>query len=57
MHTDPAHDEVVHHKPKHLAERFEGLIGIVMVAAIILQVIGLVFGLMTTGPVEPKWMQ
>ena len=57
MHTDPTHDEVVHHKPKHLAERFEGLIGIVMVAAIILQVIGLVFGLMTTGPVEPKWMQ
>ena len=57
MHTDPTHGEVVHHKPKHLAERFEGLIGVVMVAAIILLAIGLVFGLMTTGPVEPKWMQ
>ena len=57
MHTDPAHDEVVHHKPKHLAERFEGLIGVVMVAAIVLLAIGLIYGLMTTGPIEPKWMQ
>ena len=57
MHTDPTHDEVVHHKPKHLAERFEGLIGVVMVVAIILLAIGLIYGIMTTGDADPKWMQ
>ena len=57
MHTDPAHDEAVHHKPKHLAERFEGLVGVVMVAAIILLAIGLIYGIMTTGDADPKWMQ
>ena len=57
MHTDPAHDEVVHHKPKHIAERLEGLVGVVMVAAIILLAIGLIYGIMTTGDAGPKWMQ
>ena len=57
MHTDPAHHETHHHKPRHLAERFEGILGIVMVAAIILLAIGLIYGIMTTGDVEPKWMQ
>ena len=57
MHTEPTHGEVRHHKPKHLAERFEGLLGVVMVVAIVLLAIGLIYGIMTTGDAEPKWMQ
>lgn len=57
MHTEPHTGEVRHHKPRHLAEKFEGLVGIVMVAAIVLLAIGLIYGIMTTGSTEPKWMQ
>ncbi len=57
MHTEPHHGEVRHHKPKHLAERFEGLLGTVMVVAIVLLAIGLIYGIMTTGDTTPKWMQ
>jgi len=56
MHTEP-HTELRHQKPRHLAEKFEGMIGIVMVAAIVLLAIGLIYGIVTTGDVEPKWMQ
>ena len=57
MHTEPHTAEVRHHKPKHLAERFEGMIGVVMVAAIIILAVGLIYGIMTTGETTPKWMQ
>lgn len=57
MHTEPHNGEVHHHKPRHLAEKFEGMVGIVMVAAIVLLAIGLIYGIVTTGDVEPKWMQ
>ena len=40
MHTEPHTGEVRHHKPKHLAEKFEGMIGIIMVAAIIIALTG-----------------
>ena len=48
MNTEP-HTEVQHHKPKHLAEKFESMIGIVMVGAIVLLAVGLVYGILTTG--------
>jgi len=57
MHTEPHTGEVRHQKPKHLAEKFEGMIGVVMVAAIVLLAIGLIYGIVTTGSTEPKWMQ
>lgn len=57
MHTEPHTGEVRHHKPKHLAEKFEGVVGIVMVAAIVLLAVGLIYGIMTTGSTTPKWMQ
>ena len=57
MHTEPHSGDVRHHKPKHLAEKFEGVVGIVMVAAIVLLAIGLIYGIMTTGATTPKWMQ
>jgi cell division protein FtsL len=55
MHTEP-HTEV-HHKPRHLAEKFEGMIGVIMVAAIVLLAVGLVYGVMTTGGSDPSWMK
>jgi hypothetical protein len=57
MHTEPHTGDVRPHKPKHLAEKFEGMIGVIMVGAIVLLAIGLIYGIMTTGAVEPKWMQ
>lgn len=57
MHTEPHPGDVRPHKPKHLAEKFEGMIGMIMVAAIVLLAIGLVFGILTTGETDPKWMQ
>lgn len=57
MHTEPHTGEVKHHKPRHLAEKFEGMIGVVMVAAICLLAIGLIYGILTTGSTDPKWMQ
>lgn len=57
MHTEPHTGQVRSHKPKHLAEKFEGVIGIVMVAAIVLLAVGLIYGIVTTGSSTPKWMQ
>lgn len=57
MHTEPHTGDVKHHKPKHLAERFEGVIGIVMVAAIVLLAIGLIYGIVTTHDTTPSWMK
>jgi hypothetical protein len=57
MHTEPAHEGVRHHKPKHMAERFERVIGIVMVAAIVVLAVGLIWGFMQTGQSTPEWMR
>jgi hypothetical protein len=45
------------HKPRHLAEKFEGMIGMIMVAAIVLLAIGFIYGIVTTGSTDPRWMQ
>ncbi|WP_337186523.1 hypothetical protein [Phenylobacterium sp.] len=45
------------HKARRPFERFEGMIGMVMVGAIVLLAIGLIFGIVTTGDTTPKWMQ
>lgn len=57
MHTEPHSGEVKHHKPRHLAEKFEGMIGVFMVAAIVLLAVGFIYGILTTGSADPKWMQ
>ena len=54
-HLDPT--VVHHHKDRHLAERFERIIGIVMVAVIAVLAVGLVYGVMTTGHATPAWMR
>ena len=46
-----------HHKNRHLAEKFEGFIGIAMVAAIVVLGAILIYGLINTGSSTPAWMQ
>ena len=55
---DPT-DVHVHHprKDRHLAERFERLIGVVMVVAIAVLAVGLIYGVITTGDATPAWMR
>jgi cell division protein FtsL len=55
MHSDQR-EPVAHHKNRHLAERFEGLLGTLMVVAIVLLAVGLVYGVMTTDS-TPSWMR
>jgi hypothetical protein len=57
MHTEPHTGDIKHHKPRHLAEKFEGVVGIVMVAAIVLLAVGLIYGILTTGDTTPSWMK
>jgi hypothetical protein len=53
MHSDhPEH----HHKNRHLAERFEGLIPMLMLVAIVLLAIGMIWGIMNTDS-TPSWMK
>jgi hypothetical protein len=53
-----ASDTVVHHhKDRHLAEKFEKLISVLMVIAIAGLAVGLVYGVMITGTGTPSWMQ
>jgi hypothetical protein len=54
MHSDQP--EVRPHKNKHVAERFEGLLGKLMVAAIVLLAIGMVYAI-ATGDSTPSWMR
>ena len=53
-----ASDTVVpHRKDRHLAEKFQRFISVLMVIAIAGLLIGLVYGVMTTGQSTPSWMQ
>jgi cell division protein FtsL len=54
MHSD--HPEIRHHKNKHVAERFEGLLGTLMVVAIVVLAIGMVYAI-ATGDSTPSWMR
>ena len=57
MHTESHTGDIKHQKPRHLAERFEGMVGFAAVAAIVLLAIGLIYGVLTTGSATPNWMQ
>lgn len=48
---------VRHHKNRHLYERFEGLLGVLMVAAIVVLAIGLIYGVVTTGDSAPSYLR
>jgi hypothetical protein len=54
MHSD--HPETPHHKDRHLAERFEKVIPMLMLAAIVLLALGMVWGIMNTDN-TPSWMR
>ena len=57
MSPDTGHETRHHHKNRHLAERFEGYVGIAMVAAIVVLGAILIYGIMNTGTSTPAWMQ
>ena len=46
-----------HHKNRHLAEKFERLISVLMVIAIAGLAVGLIYGVMITGEATPSWMR
>ena len=52
-----ASDTVIHHKDRHLAEKFERLLGVLMVIAIAGLAVGLIYGVMITGQGTPAWMR
>ncbi|HEX2815980.1 MAG TPA: hypothetical protein VHN39_06285 [Phenylobacterium sp.] len=54
MHSDQP--EVRPHKNKHVAERFEGLLGTMMVVVVVLLAIGAVY-MVVTGDSTPSWMR
>ena len=54
MHSD--HPEIRPHKPKHAAERLEGMLGSLMVVAVVLLAIGMIYGIATTDS-TPSWMR
>ena len=53
MHSD--HPEVRPHKNKHVAEKMEGMLGTLMIVAIVLLAIGMVYAI-ATGDSTPSWM-
>ena len=47
-----------HHKDRHVAERFERMLGVLMVVAIAILAVGLIYGIATTGGNSvPSWMR
>lgn len=56
----PAHGEQGekhHHNNRHLAQRAEGWLQMLMLVAIVILAIGMVYGLVTSGSGTPSWMQ
>lgn len=52
------HGHVRHHKNRHLAQRFEGVLGVLMVVAIALLAVGLIYGMVTGDHNStPVWMR
>ena len=47
------------HRPKnqHRAEKFENLLGVLMVVAIAILAVGLIYGIVSTGSSTPAWMK
>jgi len=54
MHSD--HPEVRPHRNRHTAERIQGLIGKLMLAAIVILGVAMIYGIVTTGNATPSWM-
>lgn len=55
MHSD--HQEIRSHRNRHTAERMEGMLGKLMVAAIVVLAIGLVWAIAAGGDTTPAWMR
>ena len=46
-----------HHRNRHLAQRFENLIGVLMVVAIAILAVGLIYGILNTGSSTPTYLR
>jgi cell division protein FtsL len=46
-----------HHRNRHMFQKMEGAVGVVMVIAIALLAIGLVYGIMSTGDSTPAYLR
>ena len=57
MHTEPVPGEVRHAKPRHIAEKVEGMLGMIMVIIVAILAVGLVWAIMQNGSPEPAWMR
>jgi len=58
MQTEVGHEhEIHHHKQRHLAEKFEGVVGIAMVVAIVILGALLIYGIMQTGNATPTYLR
>ena len=51
------HGEVHHHRKHNAAQRFEGIIQILMVVAVAILAVGLIYGIVNTGSSTPDWMR
>jgi len=53
-----AADSVPHHrKDRHIAEKVERIISVLMVVAIAVLAVGFIYGIANTGSGTPSWMQ
>ena len=46
-----------HHRNRHLAEKFEGMLSKAMIGAVIILAVAMVWMLMTTDTSVPTWMR
>ncbi|WP_293376489.1 hypothetical protein [Phenylobacterium sp.] len=55
MHSD--NQDVRPHRNKHVAENMEGLLGKLMVAAIVVLAVFMIYAIATGGDSPPSWMR
>ncbi len=54
---DAPHPEVHHHKPKHIAEKLESYVGIIMVVVAAVLFVLVLYAITQTGTGTPSWMK
>ena len=57
LHDDAPAPEVHHHKPKHIAEKLESYVGIIMVVVAAVLFILVLYAITQTGTGTPSWMK
>jgi len=53
-----AHDaEHPHHKPKHIAEKMESYVGVIMAVVALVLLVVAIYAITQTGSATPSWMR